>query len=591
MDIAAFFTMQQNLNQGTSQNANGAHGENNPALSNFGFMETMIERLIEARQNQEAGIDGNIVKNPEQEALSSDNPTLSPDTTVSTLETLGQTSNEAAQIIDISGISNNEHQDFLAKLNQTLSQNQDAFDNILQPFENILTVEAIDALKAGEELPTTTDIFLPGVTMKDLKDTSFNVLIEQGIKAILVNLTPEQITQAQENLKSAAATNSNGEIKSTEEINEDIFAAFGFLLIKMLPPQARPDATAQSNGGIIVTSNNHDDGINSIRDLVSQMSALLQRQIDTGNINNTGAGINSPVSEAKKAATAAITAIATASSQAQNMGANDQIRASNNDGDSDKGEEFQWGSDFKAFADTFKGLISNNGNERSTEHLAMKAANGATNALAKGTLDGADGQLSALKGWPFSMDGSLLESLGWGDPSIDDIGAAATSSYTSGNLNGLTNISAFASSAANAHPGTALVAASMSKTAASGETKSITLQLDPPELGRVQVKMEFGENKNVKAMITVEKPETLAMLQRDIANLERALQEAGMEVGDGALDFELAEDGSFSSDGGHDGTGGNGDGIDGEDEMEIIDTTMTWVVDPNTGHTSYNIIA
>jgi hypothetical protein len=82
------------------------------------------------------------------------------------------------------------------------------------------------------------------------------------------------------------------------------------------------------------------------------------------------------------------------------------------------------------------------------------------------------------------------------------------------------------------------------------------------------------------------------MLQRDAQLLERALQETGLEADGDSLSFELAQDNEgFNQDGNHDGsrnqTGKNGN--DGEEE--IIETTMTWQVDPESGHMRYNILA
>ena len=62
------------------------------------------------------------------------------------------------------------------------------------------------------------------------------------------------------------------------------------------------------------------------------------------------------------------------------------------------------------------------------------------------------------------------------------------------------------------HAATQMVAAQISKAAQSGDTKQITLRLDPPDLGRVEVRLEFGEERTVKAHLIVEKPETYLML-------------------------------------------------------------------------------
>ena len=42
-----------------------------------------------------------------------------------------------------------------------------------------------------------------------------------------------------------------------------------------------------------------------------------------------------------------------------------------------------------------------------------------------------------------------------------------------------------------------------------------TIRIDPPELGRVDVKMHVDASGNVNARLTVERSETLDMFQRD----------------------------------------------------------------------------
>lgn len=152
--------------------------------------------------------------------------------------------------------------------------------------------------------------------------------------------------------------------------------------------------------------------------------------------------------------------------------------------------------------------------------------------------------------------------------------------------------------AAMAHPSTHKVAATLTKAAASGDTQNITINMTPPELGRVQVQLEFSaDNKKVKTHITVEKAETYALLQRDAHLLERALQDSGVDMGGADLSFELSQDGSLfdqnpEGQGQNDSGGSGGAGAAaGEEELEIIETTMDWYVDPSTGLTHYDILA
>jgi len=146
--------------------------------------------------------------------------------------------------------------------------------------------------------------------------------------------------------------------------------------------------------------------------------------------------------------------------------------------------------------------------------------------------------------------------------------------------------------AGHTHPATQMVAATLTKAAANGSSSEMTIQLDPPELGRVDVRLEFGNDHSVKAHLLVEKAETYMMLQRDSFILDRALQSAGLDVTGGGVSFELATDsGSFGNERNGDGTGGGNGNTGGETAQDEIETTMNWAVDPETGHVRYSIFA
>ncbi len=147
--------------------------------------------------------------------------------------------------------------------------------------------------------------------------------------------------------------------------------------------------------------------------------------------------------------------------------------------------------------------------------------------------------------------------------------------------------------AGHTHPATQLVSATISKMAKDGTPKSMRIELDPPELGRVNVTLEFGPEKTAKIHVLAEKPETYLMLQRDAALLERALQDTGLNTDSASLSFELAEDGSaFDPRDNNDANGSNGKNADadGQDDLDIIQSTVNWQVDPETGLTRYNLV-
>jgi flagellar hook-length control protein FliK len=65
------------------------------------------------------------------------------------------------------------------------------------------------------------------------------------------------------------------------------------------------------------------------------------------------------------------------------------------------------------------------------------------------------------------------------------------------------------------------------------------IRLDPPELGSVDVKLSIDHSGQAQAHLTVEKPQTLNMMQRDSSDLARALRESGVNLSQNGLNFSL----------------------------------------------------
>jgi flagellar hook-length control protein FliK len=73
---------------------------------------------------------------------------------------------------------------------------------------------------------------------------------------------------------------------------------------------------------------------------------------------------------------------------------------------------------------------------------------------------------------------------------------------------------------------------------------SFEIRLDPADLGRIDVRIDVDRNGQMTSHLTVEKPETLSMLQQDAPHLQRALDDAGFKTGDGGLQFSLRDQSS-----------------------------------------------
>jgi flagellar hook-length control protein FliK len=67
------------------------------------------------------------------------------------------------------------------------------------------------------------------------------------------------------------------------------------------------------------------------------------------------------------------------------------------------------------------------------------------------------------------------------------------------------------------------------------------IRLDPPDLGRIDVRLDFGRDGQVTSRLVVERVETLDLLRRDAHTLEQALHSAGLRTDGGALQFSLRD--------------------------------------------------
>ncbi|WP_184446220.1 flagellar hook-length control protein FliK [Rhodospirillum centenum] len=77
---------------------------------------------------------------------------------------------------------------------------------------------------------------------------------------------------------------------------------------------------------------------------------------------------------------------------------------------------------------------------------------------------------------------------------------------------------------------------------ADGGPRSFTVHLEPEELGRVEVKLEFQDGR-LHALVMADRPQTLDLLQRDARLLERSMEQGGLRLQQDGLQFSLREGG------------------------------------------------
>jgi len=73
-----------------------------------------------------------------------------------------------------------------------------------------------------------------------------------------------------------------------------------------------------------------------------------------------------------------------------------------------------------------------------------------------------------------------------------------------------------------------------------GSARGVTVTLEPVELGRVEIAVRSEQEKLTRIRVTAERPETLLLLLRDQAALDRALAQAGVGPEGREISFDLA---------------------------------------------------
>lgn len=114
-----------------------------------------------------------------------------------------------------------------------------------------------------------------------------------------------------------------------------------------------------------------------------------------------------------------------------------------------------------------------------------------------------------------------------------------------------------------------------------GRAQRYEIRLDPAELGRVDVRIEVGADKKVHAVLAAHDSAALSDLMRGQRALETSLRQAGIDVADGGIKFELSSDTdrnlSNGANQGHSNSGANGSG-----NVWRNFSTMDVAVDGNT---------
>jgi len=147
--------------------------------------------------------------------------------------------------------------------------------------------------------------------------------------------------------------------------------------------------------------------------------------------------------------------------------------------------------------------------------------------------------------------------------------AAAATAHASGTASGTT-----APTAPTPMPPPAVPIAGLAvaiATRAQADKNNFEIRLDPPELGRIQVKLTVDHQGHVTSHLIADRPDTLDLLRRDASGLERALQDAGLKTAGDGLQFSLRDQSFTGQQQGRDGQPNATQVVAQDDTLPIID--------------------
>src|SRR5271169_3015267 len=113
------------------------------------------------------------------------------------------------------------------------------------------------------------------------------------------------------------------------------------------------------------------------------------------------------------------------------------------------------------------------------------------------------------------------------------------------------------------------------------------IRLDPPDLGRIEVRLDVDSNGRVTSHITADRQDTLTLLQNQQPQLERALEQAGLKTSDNSMQFSL-RDQSFSGQQNQN-SGQNGSGAQSSTQQLVIPDSSLSAVDTTQIYSRLNL--
>jgi flagellar hook-length control protein FliK len=107
--------------------------------------------------------------------------------------------------------------------------------------------------------------------------------------------------------------------------------------------------------------------------------------------------------------------------------------------------------------------------------------------------------------------------------------------------------------------------------------EEVTVRLDPPELGRIHIRLSFETAGELRAVVATESTAALDLLRRDVNQLDRALAEAGVRTDGQSFRFDERQAGSGFDRSGQQASGRDAGSARGAAEAdETLPTRAAW---------------
>lgn len=565
--------------QGSANQNNAANGDGTTGAGSLSanFLDFIFVQLNQLDKNFDPNAQDGSLSGGEDGTLQSSNPLFDRETKLEIAKILAANSDIAQDIQNYSDNLSLEEGDIIT---DTIALNQKAFDDILKPVLNPDQLAEIEGLLAGgSDQQLKIGAGADDTLGHDYYDSLLTTTGLTTTQDFLSNISEENLSFF-EGLSADRAERFNAAQAILAKLNDVSGGSNPSLIAQNLTPEQLFDIRQKLNEILNTPPSERDEDLPPLAGLFSgviQISAPrdqnAQKQINDalyGNAAIAAANLSAKTSEFDFA------------SRLNNLNVGGGADVDNKLNRT--GTPYSTNGYEGTFEDALRGIDGDIGELTRT---AARGQNGEAPAL---NIQSAKADASAITTLPFpALDGVFASSSSIG---VGSEYAALSPTQPVTGLSTLADLTTQAQTAARAHPATQAVAATLQRSVSKGGDQNIILRLDPAELGRVEVRLQFTKEKTLKASVIAEKPETHLLLQRDSHALEQALEDAGLDSENG-LTFDLAEDGyDFDHNGSHDGSnGGAGGGENGEDEEIIIESSVDWHVDPRTGHISYNILA